>query len=179
MATEWYFLNRGEQVGPVSGKKLRDLADFGEVSPGTPVRRIHDGEKTPWTRAGAIKALFPNDVSDQLGPPICDVCGTVKPDGRCSSCEALEQFVATLLPLAETEAKVKKRYPNLRKHIKIIHTVGGSSIFRPCGLCVCVLRRTRRTLFSSSHVCYYFGSSTKLHILHHDSVYCRTIACFD
>ena len=101
MSTDWYYLDKGEQQGPVSGNELRELADFETVMPWTSVRRIYKGESSPWTRAGAIQALFSKDVSDLLGPPICNDCGRAKPDGSCPNCEA--EDVAPIQPEQSTE----------------------------------------------------------------------------
>jgi len=132
MATEWYYQEKGESIGPNSGSKLRSLADSETVMPWTPVRRIHNKERSPWTRAGAIKALFPNDVNKLLGPTICDECGTAKPDGVCPSCEGerIDRVSTEPPPLVEVPKPppplqpVERRYPKLRNYIEALYLLG-------------------------------------------------------
>lgn len=87
MGVEWYYQSEESTHGPVSGKQLRSLADSGTVVPPTPVRRVVGDNRSPWTRAGAIRELFEGDVRDQLGDPICDDCGALRADGTCPKCD--------------------------------------------------------------------------------------------
>jgi len=131
MAVEWYYIQSDTEHGPVGGKTLKGMADAGNIFPWTPVRRVAGNEQTPWTRAGAIKALFPGDVIDQLGPPICDDCGTQLVDGNCPRCTSPEPppFVPPAMdePPADQppssspdEIHVEQRYPNLRAYVDFL-----------------------------------------------------------
>ena len=51
MATQWFYRLMGEQVGPVSGEKLRALQQSGRISDDTWVKRGVDGA---WILAGSI-----------------------------------------------------------------------------------------------------------------------------
>jgi len=57
MADEWYFTSNGQQMGPVSGATLRDLAVQGQLKPTDLVWR--DG-MSAWTPASATRGLFPS-----------------------------------------------------------------------------------------------------------------------
>lgn len=87
MTTTWYYLEKGKEVGPFSGSDLKAKADMGGIFPHTSVYRLAGEDRSPWTRAGAIKALFPQDVTELLGPPICDKCGTVLGNNGCPKCK--------------------------------------------------------------------------------------------
>ena len=55
MASEWFYKFMGEEIGPVSSVKLRDLAQRGTVTPGTPVRKAPDSD---WVPAECVRGLF-------------------------------------------------------------------------------------------------------------------------
>lgn len=86
MAIEWFYQSVGFKLGPVTSEELKQLAEEGTVIPSTPVRRRVGDEISPWTRAGAIQGLFPGNVIDQLGEPICDNCGRKLQNGNCPNC---------------------------------------------------------------------------------------------
>jgi hypothetical protein len=83
---EWFYLAKDQEKGPFSGSQLREFADLGYVLPSTPVRKRQGDETSPWTRAGAIQGMFAGDVTQQLGDPICDDCGTRIDNGSCPKC---------------------------------------------------------------------------------------------
>ena len=56
MDTQWYYMELGEERGPVSSKALLDLAKRGEVSRDTPVRAELSDR---WVSAERIQGLFP------------------------------------------------------------------------------------------------------------------------
>ena len=64
MATEWFYRNGSKQVGPVSAKQIRALAEEGTIAPDTPLRKASD-EK--WIRANRLKGLF--DGVEQSSEP--------------------------------------------------------------------------------------------------------------
>ena len=55
MATEWYFRAQGKEWGPVSGSKLRSLAQNSQIGADTYVRKGADGD---WVPAKRVKGLF-------------------------------------------------------------------------------------------------------------------------
>jgi hypothetical protein len=132
MTTTWYHLEHGKELGPVSGRDLKARADMGRIFPHTPVYRLSDGDRSPWTRAGAIKALFPQDVTELLGPPICDKCGTASEDNRCPKCQP-PQFVELTpeeiaLPAYKkiSEAvEVESKYHYLRGYVGFMKVAAG------------------------------------------------------
>lgn len=55
---EWYYLQNGQQIGPVASGQLRQLASRGRLQPQDLVWR--DG-LTSWVPAARVKGLFPED----------------------------------------------------------------------------------------------------------------------
>src|SRR5437588_3698504 len=75
MAEEWYFTTSGQQMGPVSGARLRDMAAQGNLQPTDLVWK--DGMSS-WTPAGATRGLFPSqpsaaDAIPEVRPAVADV----------------------------------------------------------------------------------------------------------
>lgn len=97
MAAEWYYLDNGNETGPVGGSQLKKLADAGIVFPWTPVKRVSGSDVSPWTRAGTIQGMFAGDVREQLGGPICDDCGHTLENGNCPKCSPVVE-TATAAP---------------------------------------------------------------------------------
>jgi hypothetical protein len=60
----WYYENDGVEVGPVTPKKLKELADSGVLSPEDRVR----SEDSEWRQAKLVKGLF-TSVNPPLIPP--------------------------------------------------------------------------------------------------------------
>lgn len=89
MATEWFYKVGEHEQGPVTSQQLKQLANNSNILPHTPIRRITEGNKSPWTRAGEIKGLFPVDVSNELGEKICGECGSKQKNGICQKCSNL------------------------------------------------------------------------------------------
>lgn len=88
MPYQWFFLQQDRELGPITAKDLKQLADSKTVIPSTPVRRASPEGSTPWMRAGAIQSLFQGNVIDQLGPIICDDCGKTLPNLSCQKCNS-------------------------------------------------------------------------------------------
>lgn len=55
MAAEWYYEDRGNREGPVSAAALKQLADAGQIRPGT---RVWRKGMAQWAEARAIKGLL-------------------------------------------------------------------------------------------------------------------------
>lgn len=75
MASEWFYRVAGEEHGPVSSRRLKELATSGELAPDDHIRRR---ESSHWTPAGQVKGLFGDKpstsrsaiASDALPPPL-------------------------------------------------------------------------------------------------------------
>ena len=62
----WYYVHRQQQMGPVSGARLKQLAATGELAPTDMVLR--EGTKK-WVAAADVKGLFPSLRGDPGRPP--------------------------------------------------------------------------------------------------------------
>ena len=79
MAADWYFKISGEEVGPLSARQLRVMAEQGKL---TPTDEIRQGIGGAWVAAGRIKGLFSEK------PATASSVGT----GRFAHREAREAF---------------------------------------------------------------------------------------
>lgn len=146
MAVQWYYQELGQILGPVPSEQLRKLAAQGTIVPWTPVRRVLGSDLSPWTRAGEIKKLFDGDVSEQLGKPICEDCGTVLDEDNCPNCSPLDpiqgedgsSFFPPVAPHASTPRhspiRVEKRYPNLRKYLEWMKSLARIALYLTWGM---------------------------------------------
>ncbi|QDS97691.1 DUF4339 domain-containing protein [Adhaeretor mobilis] len=116
MSAEWYYLIEGIEIGPISGDEIKCLADTCKILPSTSTRRVFRGESTPWTRAGAIKVLYSDNVIDKLGPPICDDCGSTLTGDVCCNCQPSEAALAEGIALTCTETSFMQRYSGMSAH---------------------------------------------------------------
>jgi hypothetical protein len=66
MASDWYYTSKGQQAGPVSSQKLKELADFGYIQPNDLVWK--DG-MSDWSPASKVKGLFRNTPAPEPPPP--------------------------------------------------------------------------------------------------------------
>jgi hypothetical protein len=67
MADEWYYVRQGEEYGPVSAGRLKQLASSGQLQPTDLVWKIGMEKKVP---ARSVKGLFGNGSSaDSRIPP--------------------------------------------------------------------------------------------------------------
>ena len=154
MAVEWFYLVNETEFGPISGKQLKELADSGAIIPRTAVRRTKGTDRSPWTRAGAIKELFPGDVVEQLGGPICDDCGIVlEANGSCLKCarvvppplptEPPISLSATSAPDAPqsipSSVPREQKYKNLRKYVSLIRTLAFLVQIASCLIAIAVI----------------------------------------
>jgi hypothetical protein len=55
MASDWYYISKGRQCGPVTSNKLRELAELGYLQPNDLVWK--DGMRE-WSPASKVKGLF-------------------------------------------------------------------------------------------------------------------------
>lgn len=62
----WHYEQNGQQHGPVTDERLKELAASGEISPDN---RVWKQGMEQWERAGAIKGLFPKDSKTATMPP--------------------------------------------------------------------------------------------------------------
>jgi uncharacterized membrane protein len=78
--TEWYYAKNGQQNGPVSFEKLRDLAANGMLDPAKDL--VWNGTMKDWTPAGQVEGIFvskpiplavpPSDPSNPYSAPQSD-----------------------------------------------------------------------------------------------------------
>ena len=67
-AAEWYARIMGTEFGPLTGEKLRRMAEEGTLTPDAPLRR---GGTGPWRTAGELKGLkFPESAGHGAGEPV-------------------------------------------------------------------------------------------------------------
>ena len=71
MATQWYYMVMGEELGPVSSAELIEQAQAGVVTPDTFVRRATEEN---WHVAQSVSGLFenrgmPDAATPEEGPP--------------------------------------------------------------------------------------------------------------
>lgn len=57
MPSQWYYMRGSNQIGPVPGALLKQLAAAGDLLPTDLLLKVGTGE---WRPAGAVKGLFPN-----------------------------------------------------------------------------------------------------------------------
>jgi len=128
MAVEWYYQEQGQTLGPISSEQMRNLATQGVLTPWTPIRRVSGSDQSPWKVAGKVKGLFVEDVSDQLGNPICEDCGSVLDVDGCPKCRPIPPPIQTEVASSIRRATatfrirtasigVEKRSPNLVKYL--------------------------------------------------------------
>jgi hypothetical protein len=67
MESDWYYISKGQQAGPVSPQKLKELANLGHIQPNDFVWK--DG-MADWFPASKVKGLFRNHPSSELPPPL-------------------------------------------------------------------------------------------------------------
>lgn len=68
--TEWYYAKDGQQNGPVSFEKLRDLAASGLLDPGKDL--VWNGTMKDWVPAGQVEGIFvskPNPIATPQADP--------------------------------------------------------------------------------------------------------------
>ena len=56
MPSNWYVFDDGKQYGPIAGRKLKEWAAEGRITPQSKVRK---GENGQWASASRVKGLFP------------------------------------------------------------------------------------------------------------------------
>ena len=66
MEVEWYLKVADKEVGPLSARQLKAMADRGQITPGDPIRRGSEGR---WDPAGRVKGLLPTGASSAGGAP--------------------------------------------------------------------------------------------------------------
>lgn len=65
--SDWFYTVMGEELGPVSGQELQQLARSGQIDEGTPVRQRATGKVAT---AGKIKGLFDGQTQQvSVRPP--------------------------------------------------------------------------------------------------------------
>lgn len=66
MEVEWYLMVADKEVGPLSARQLKAMAERGQITPGDPVRCGSDGR---WVPAANVKGLLPTGESTAGGSP--------------------------------------------------------------------------------------------------------------
>ncbi len=76
MSSQWHYSKGGEQLGPVSSERLRELAASGGLLPADLVWK----EGLPeWRPASTLKGLFPDSQAKPAGPPPLPHTATLTP----------------------------------------------------------------------------------------------------
>jgi hypothetical protein len=68
MKNDWYYMSKSQKHGPVSSRRLKDLADEGTLLPDD---LIWTPAFSEWKPASFLKALFPS--VREMGPSITNV----------------------------------------------------------------------------------------------------------
>lgn len=71
--TDWHYKVMGDEVGPVSSRMLRELAQAGDITRDTLVRKGNEGD---WVRAERVKGLFADAPVLESGSPRAASCET-------------------------------------------------------------------------------------------------------
>ena len=58
MAEEWYYTEKGKQVGPVSAGRIQKMVASGELKP---TDLVWNKDMPKWVRAATVPSLFPED----------------------------------------------------------------------------------------------------------------------
>ncbi len=67
MSRQWFYMQNGQQQGPVSSEQLKELADKGRI---TPVNLVWTEGASNWKPASSVRGLFSNtQKSKQVQPP--------------------------------------------------------------------------------------------------------------
>ena len=83
MATAWFYMVDGEEVGPISPAELKSLAQSGKV---TRTDRVRRGDMTEWKIAGSIKGLI---APDEMKVP--DVAPSIRSASKVKSSLSVPQ----------------------------------------------------------------------------------------
>jgi len=66
MANQWHYKQHGQQIGPVTDQRLKQLADSGQLQPSDTVQRVGTDQ---WVAAGRLKGLFAVPVAVGTSTP--------------------------------------------------------------------------------------------------------------
>ncbi len=84
MSTQWFYRVSDQEHGPVEGKTLKLLAEVGQITVHTLVRKA---ESKSWTEAKHVKQLFDPQSAPALVPPVLEQPVKVKPAARVRAVE--------------------------------------------------------------------------------------------
>ena len=77
MELEWYLKVADKEVGPLSARQLKAMAERGQITPGDPIRRGSEGR---WVPAGTVKGLLTTPPSEAGASPSGQAQEAKKPE---------------------------------------------------------------------------------------------------
>ena len=121
MATEWYYQENGNVIGPLLPSALKQLALDGVVSPETFVRRRQDAK---WFTARQVQGLFPKSIEteesgsgakageDMIAGWLASGAGPTNDAEKADSFEHSHKIVTKPTEAAESEVSVEEPRPS-------------------------------------------------------------------
>jgi hypothetical protein len=103
MELQWYLKVADKEVGPLSARQLKTMADRGQITPGDPIRKGSEGR---WVPAGTVKGLLPAAPSPSSASPGGQASETKEPDAPSAPAQpqSVPQQQARAVPVAQPVA---------------------------------------------------------------------------